>query len=254
MPIHRSIIFSPISYSTQHIINTYFQNINNIVCVCDYQNDGLGRGGNKWVNPYGCLTFSYKVSINRSDLLPQIQYVISIAYLRALKSIDCCKDLDIAIKWPNDIFAKKSLKIAGILCQSQYNGEEFIVTCGIGLNISNSEPTTCLQDLIKEKYGEKDMPIITREEILSVYFREFDEIYEKYKIQGFRPLIPEYLDNWLHTNQIIHAKLDEQTIKMKIKGVTEYGYLIAKDDNNIEHVLYPDGNRFDFFNGLIIKK
>ena len=51
------------------------------------------------------------------------------------------------IKWPNDVYAGK-LKLAGILCQSSaVPGAGFEVTCGVGINTLNREPTTCVAEL-----------------------------------------------------------------------------------------------------------
>lgn len=50
------------------------------------------------------------------------------------------------IKWPNDIYYK-ALKIGGILCQSIYRDGKFHLIIGAGLNVSNSQPTTCLADI-----------------------------------------------------------------------------------------------------------
>lgn len=39
-----------------------------------------------------------------------------------------------------------------------------------------------------------------------------------------------------------------------IKGLTDEGYLLAKDGAGERYALSPDGNRLDFFQGLIKKK
>jgi biotin--protein ligase len=58
----------------------------------------------------------------------------------------------VRIKWPNDIYTG-SLKIGGILCQSAYRNQEFQVVIGVGLNVSNRQPTTCVDALIEEQYS-----------------------------------------------------------------------------------------------------
>lgn len=254
--VKRPILYAPILSGTQTVLNTYFQNLDKVICICDYQESGIGRSGNSWENPYGCLTFSYKLSIKQAEYLPQIQYLISIAFIRVLHKIESCKNLDIAIKWPNDIFGKRKYKIGGILCQSKYDSNLlFDITCGFGINVSNKRPTISIQDLINEEYISTTYPEITREEILSMYFNEFDKMFEEYKIHGFRPLIPEYLQYWMHSGQEVNITYENsKSDKMKIKGVSESGYLIAVSDDGVEHELYPDGNRFDFFNGLLMKK
>jgi biotin--protein ligase len=61
--------------------------------------------------------------------------------------------VDVRIKWPNDVYGHQ-LKIAGILCQSAYRNQQFQVVIGIGLNLSNRQPTTCVDALIEEKHRE----------------------------------------------------------------------------------------------------
>lgn len=56
------------------------------------------------------------------------------------------------IKWPNDIYAGK-LKIGGILCQSAYRNHEFQVVIGLGLNVRNRQPTTCVDAVIEEQHS-----------------------------------------------------------------------------------------------------
>ncbi len=61
--------------------------------------------------------------------------------------------IDIKIKWPNDVYSK-DFKIGGILCHSTYRSKEFQVVIGVGLNLDNSEPTTCVNDLLRQRYEE----------------------------------------------------------------------------------------------------
>ena len=58
------------------------------------------------------------------------------------------------IKWPNDIYVNQ-MKIGGILCQSICRDGVFHVVVGVGLNVNNSEPTTCLADLVHSLRGER---------------------------------------------------------------------------------------------------
>lgn len=64
--------------------------------------------------------------------------------------------VDVRIKWPNDIYGQK-LKLGGILCQSAYRNQQFHVVIGVGLNLSNRQPTTCIDALIEEKHRELNL-------------------------------------------------------------------------------------------------
>ena len=55
------------------------------------------------------------------------------------------------IKWPNDVYGV-GLKLGGVLCQSAYRGGRFQVVVGVGLNLANRAPTTCVDALIDARH------------------------------------------------------------------------------------------------------
>jgi biotin-(acetyl-CoA carboxylase) ligase len=91
---------------------------------------------------------------------------------------DHSQKLDVRIKWPNDLYAGPH-KLAGILCHSVYRDKQFQVLCavilrivatiprathkssscntccqvviGVGLNVSNEQPSTCINALLREE-------------------------------------------------------------------------------------------------------
>lgn len=58
--------------------------------------------------------------------------------------------LGVKIKWPNDIYCD-NLKLGGILCQSTYRDQKFHLVSGVGLNVDNRQPTTCVNELFEAK-------------------------------------------------------------------------------------------------------
>ena len=77
--------------------------------------------------------------------------------LNALSSFSCCQNLsaplDIRIKWPNDIYTSKGLKIGGVLIHTTWSKDRFNVVTGVGLNVSNRQPTTCTDQMLLEACG-----------------------------------------------------------------------------------------------------
>jgi biotin--protein ligase len=130
------------------------------ICYTDVQIKGKGRGSNIWTSPDGCLMFSFKSSFTDGNSLPFVQYLISLAIVKAFETIQATKipskataigtKGSVRIKWPNDLYVDK-LKIGGILCQSEFHDGKFDVTTGIGINIFNQEPTTCIMDVLQKE-------------------------------------------------------------------------------------------------------
>jgi biotin--protein ligase len=223
------------------------------VFTCYQQVSGRGRGGNIWESPPGCLMFSYKFSTEQADIIVYLQYLCSLALVEAVKLCSNIPNLDLRIKWPNDIYAGPSfgapVKVGGILCQSSFFQNKFDVCIGIGINVENKEPTTCVNALLEKVSPNQS---ISREALLGTFLTLFEGYFETLESEGFDPFREKYLEAWLHTNQIVTAS----DCKMRIVGLTQTGFLKAISVSNPELVyeLQPDGNSFDFLQGLIVSK
>ena len=79
-----------------------------------------------------------------------MQYLEALVMCDALQEMNEASKIDINIKWPNDVYVNKKTKICGIMCQSVYTNGVFDITSGIGINISNRKPTTCIEHEVKE--------------------------------------------------------------------------------------------------------
>ncbi|BDA42446.1 Biotin-protein ligase [Coccomyxa sp. Obi] len=236
------------------------------VCVADRQIKGKGRGQNTWESPEGCLMFSTSVHLSiQGQSLPFVQYVVSLAIVQAVQeeAKKRLKDnvVDVRIKWPNDIYGQK-LKLGGILCQSAYRNQQFHVVIGIGLNLSNRQPTTCIDALIEQKHRELNLEgsaqPVKREVLLAGILNRLEELLDVLLSSGFEPLQKPYLDAWLHTSQKVILEENQggnmQQVPLTIQGLTSNGYLKAHDELGEQYELHPDGNSLDFFKGLMRKK
>jgi len=123
--------------------------------------------------------------------VPFVQYVACLAVVSALQRLfserlgttASPRTFPVKIKWPNDIYAVqggRSLKIGGILCQSCNVLNHFSIVAGVGLNLDNAEPTTCVNALLAveaEACGVGVAPV-TREEVLAVFLNDFELLME----------------------------------------------------------------------------
>jgi biotin--protein ligase len=124
-----------------------------------------------------------------------------------------------------------------------------LLLIGVGLNVTNKHPTTCLSELVPGKD-------VSREEVLARFFNNLEPIMDDFSLKGFDPFKDEYLRSWLHTDQkvTIEDKEAGTSIPVTIKGLTASGYLLAEDGTGLAMELFPDGNSLDFFTGLIRRK
>lgn len=255
----RFLIWSPRLSSTHDLVSHNFSELPvGSVCVSDIQFKGRGRTKNVWESPKGCLMYSFTLEMEDGRIVPLIQYVVSLAVTEAVKDVCDNKGLpyiDVKIKWPNDLYLN-GLKLGGILCTSTYRSTKFHVSVGVGLNVDNDQPTTCLNAVLKDISPASIL--LKREEIIAAFFHKFEKFFDLFLDQGFKSLEELYYRTWLHSGQrvIVEDKIEDQVVQnvVTIQGLTSSGYLLAIGDDYQMYELHPDGNSFDFFKGLVRRK
>ncbi|XP_022856814.1 biotin--protein ligase 2-like isoform X2 [Olea europaea var. sylvestris] len=255
------LIYSPKLASTHDVVSHNFCELPlGAVCVADVQLKGRGRSKNVWESPKGCLMFSFTLQMEDGRVVPLVQYVVCLAMAEAINDV-CLRNgippPNVRIKWPNDLYLD-GLKVGGILCTSTYRSKKFSVSAGIGLNVSNEKPTTCLNAIIQRLTSVVYQ--LQREDIVAAFFNKFENYYDIFICQGFQALEELYYKTWLHSGQrvIVQEKNENQDQisenVVTIQGITTSGYLLAVTEDGQACELHPDGNSFDFFKGLVRRK
>eukprot|EP00743_Colponemidia_sp_Colp-15_P009331 GILK01010199.1.p1 GENE.GILK01010199.1~~GILK01010199.1.p1 ORF type:complete len:354 (+),score=34.20 GILK01010199.1:82-1143(+) len=252
----RLLLHSAVLPSTQTLLNDHCDEFQHgVVCLADSQSSGRGRGSNVWESPAGSLCFSFKCAIpTTSDEPPLLQYLVPLAFVESIDEKVEFKSAGLRIKWPNDVYGA-GVKLGGVLVQSSYASTQkfFDVTVGFGININNEHPTTSLKSILSSPTP------LSREDILSSFLNKFEAMFSIFVSDGFAPFKDLYLSRWLHTNQRVIIQEEKGDTPLVIKGITNQGYLLAVTETNDRrdseiYELHPDGNRLDFFKGLIRKK
>ena len=238
---------------------------------------GRGRGSNVWVSPAGSLLYSTVIrhpmsAMSRAPVV-FVQYLAAMAVVEAVKSYDGTRyeAMPLKLKWPNDIYAllpgrKESegaeayTKIGGILVNSQYNQQEYIMVCGVGINTSNTAPSTSLNALVAALPGPKRQPF-TLEKLLARIMVVLEGMYARFLSSGFdERFLQEYYGHWLHMDQVVSIE-SEGGARARIKGITgNFGLLVAEELGWEDRAtgrrweLQSDSNSFDFFRGLLRRK
>eukprot|EP00210_Caulerpa_lentillifera_P006509 g6217.t1 len=239
--------------STQDLIRSVQNSLpHGVICTSQIQTRGKGRGVNNWTSPIGCVMFSVLTHlIIDTSTIPFLNYIVCLAIIRAIKFLSKRElqgiEVDVKIKWPNDIYYDNQ-KLGGILLNSSLQGNRLTLVTGIGLNVTNAQPTCCLKEIFEEVAKDRGLEFnITLEDTLAAILNHLEPLFKIFEEKGFGPMKDEYLKLWIHSGQKL--KLDSRSVV--VKGITKDGFLQAEDENGEILELVPDGTSVDMMQGLI---
>ncbi|KAI8337315.1 biotin-protein ligase [Blakeslea trispora] len=260
-----ALLYSKVITSTQTVLDKNYQFSEGLpsgfVCLATNQIAGRGRGRNSWVSQAGALQFSFVVrhSIQLSNApVVFIQYLIALAIVESIRTRPGYEDVPLRLKWPNDIYAdlpQGLQKVGGLLVNSSFAKNEFLLVIGCGINLNNPHPTVSINDVIQQH--NPSLKRLEREEVLAHALVTFEKYYMEFCEKGMGSwFLDTYYQRWLHSDKIITLTTHDDE-KARIVGITrDYGMLEAVSirDPRKRFTLQPDGNSFDMLKGLIIKK
>lgn len=105
-----------------------------LAVVADAQTTGRGRMGRTWLSPSGA---NLLVSVGlRLDLATDRAWWLAAAAALAVRSA-AAPVVDLAIRWPNDLVTLDGLKVAGLLVETQIEGDRVAsAVIGMGINVN----------------------------------------------------------------------------------------------------------------------
>lgn len=156
--------------------------------VADHQSSGRGRMGRSWVSPPG--KGIYMSMIMRPSVpihcAPQLTLLTAVALCRSLRQLT---NLDIGIKWPNDLLIDGK-KISGILLESTAEDERLkYIIAGIGISVNLSEgdyPEEVLAKATSLRIASGK--VFSRAAIIAEFLREWEALYDAFLQEGFGPI------------------------------------------------------------------
>ena len=72
---------------------------------------------------------------------------------------------------------------------------------GIGVNLDNSEPTTCINDIIlqrEDQLYERKLKKLSREQLLARILNAVERFMEDFQLNGPKNILTKYYKRWLH--------------------------------------------------------
>jgi len=208
-----------------------------MVFLVENQTKGKGRAGRTWETlPDQNLTFS--VLLKKSFIGNKPNLITLATGVAVAQSIYNLYQLDVELKWPNDILINGK-KLCGILCESvSENNKISKVVVGIGINVNQTnfasnyliKPTSIKKELKKNA---------SRERLLSEVLNNLENTLSLLMVD-----YKKVLDAWRERCKMIGEKVKIIDKTNEIFGVFEdiddNGQLLLKQNNEIIPVSFGD--------------
>ncbi|XP_033611858.1 biotin--protein ligase [Fukomys damarensis] len=256
------ILFAEVTTTTMSLLDGLMLEVPQemgLIAIAVRQTQGKGRGPNAWLSPLGCALSTVLVSVPlRSQLgqrIPFVQHLMSLAIVEAVRSIPEYQDINLRVKWPNDIYYSDLMKLGGVLVNSTLMGETFYILIGFGFNVTNSNPTVCINDLIEEynKQHGADLKPLRADCVIARAVTVLERLIDMFQDQGPNGILPLYYKYWVHSGQQVRLGSAEGQ-KVWIVGLDDSGYLQVHQEGGEVVTVHPDGNSFDMLRNLIVPK
>ncbi|XP_010891889.2 biotin--protein ligase isoform X1 [Esox lucius] len=230
-----------------------------LVAVAAQQTQGKGRGENAWLSPLGCAMFSVHVQVAVSSRLGQrisfLQHLAALAVVEAVRTLPGYQDIDLRVKWPNDIYYSNLMKLGGVLVKSTVMGPTFYLLIGCGFNVSNSNPTICINDLVMQHNREHgtSLEALSSAQLIGRTLTFLEELICAFQEQGSEAVLPLYYKRWVHSGTQVRL-WSEDGPHADVVGVDDNGFLQVRSEEQGVVSVQPDGNSFDMLRNLVVVK
>ena len=145
------------------------------------------------------------------------------------KCIEESTDIDICIKWPNDIFIQYQ-KVAGILADTKTMLKEGpCVVVGVGINVNHT--TDVFPDELQETATSlrivKGEPVF-RQPLFCKLVETFESVYHEYLQSGLRDILPEIKSRLAWRGQLVEVNDPVQPASGRVVDIKEDGSLLLE--------------------------
>lgn len=188
------------------------------------QTNGRGQRGNTWHCGEG-KNIAMSFYTNSAELkLPNLFYLNKICSLAVIDLVGhYASDVDLKIKWPNDVLLNEK-KIAGILVESSVQGRNAHYTCGIGLNVNETDFPEAISSLATSIAEHTDV-VLELKDVFEQFLKELNYYHRLLIIGNFAKIDALYNEHLLGLNRIREFIQEEKSFLATVKGISHEGML-----------------------------
>ena len=207
------------------------------LAVADMQTAGRGRRGRTWESPPG--TSIYMSILLRPDIIPGAAPMLTLVMACSVaEGISDCENVDVRIKWPNDVIAGGK-KLVGILTEMSTQIDYINhVTIGVGINVNMTEFPENIRDTATSLRLETGHEV-RRAPLIAAIMKRFEENYAVFlKTQDMSGLMEKYSGMLINLDREVLVLGAEDSYKAHALGIDRQGELIVRREDGTEEKIY----------------
>ena len=207
------------------------------LAVADMQTSGRGRRGRTWESPPGSSI--YMSILLRPDIIPGAAPMLTLVMACSVaEGISDCENVDVRIKWPNDVIAGGK-KLVGILTEMSTQIDYINhVTIGVGINVNMTEFPENIRNTatsLRLETGHK----VRRAPLIAAIMKRFEENYAVFlKTQDMSGLMEKYSGMLINLDRDVLVLGAEDSYKAHALGIDRQGELIVRREDGTEEKIY----------------
>jgi BirA family biotin operon repressor/biotin-[acetyl-CoA-carboxylase] ligase len=204
------------------------------VVLAEEQSIGRGRLDRSWDSPKGGIFMSL---ILRPEIHPaKINGLTLLFGLAVVKAIRILGNLEVELKWPNDIVFKDK-KLGGILSEMEGEVERInFVVIGIGIDANCDASVDIPTTSLKKEIG-REINIV---ELVKEILRQGEELYDRFK-SGSKEFLREYKESSSTIGKDVKIVQPKRTLVGKtVDFDTDGALLLRLSDGSLEKVISGD--------------
>lgn len=217
----------------------------NYIVTAKSMTHGRGRYGNSWFSGEGNLNFTIFISSNlaliNSSYLP---FTLSLALYELINNL-INKTVEIAIKWPNDIYVD-GRKVAGILIESGMKASSrklLYYNIGIGVNVANHPEIANRKNTSLMQYSDK---LLLPEDMIEPLRQKILYWLDKVNEYEWKELKELWIKRAYNFGKEITTTYQNRKIKGIFKDLGEKGELVMNlSDGEVLHISTGAIEEFD---------
>ncbi|KAM9347969.1 biotin--protein ligase isoform 2-T2 [Symphorus nematophorus] len=257
-----TVLYAEVTTSTMELLEGLIQHLPKdvgLIAIAARQTQGKGRGRNVWLSTLGCAMFTLRVQVELSSRLgqriPFLQHLVALAVVEAVRTLPGYQDIDLRVKWPNDIYYSNLMKLGGVLVTSTVIGSTFHLLLGCGFNVTNSSPTVCINDLIQQYNIQHNSSLqpLSCAQLIARTVTCLETLIDSFQQGGPDTILPTYYKRWLHSGTRVRL-WSEDGLEAEVLGLDDNGFLKVHSKEQGVVSLEPDGNSFDMLKNLVVIK